>query len=88
MIGRSSRALGHQLATTTHYIQHSPHGPPHALCLGSMVHCILRATLHTRLRARDHHTSSTLDGGKGGAGLSLLHTTFEGPTEYVNARWM
>jgi hypothetical protein len=31
-------------------------------------------------------TSSTLIGGKGGAGpSSLLHTTLEGPTEYVNA---
>jgi hypothetical protein len=47
------------------------------------------ATSHTRLRARDHYTSSTLIGGKDGAGpSSLLHTTLEGPTEYVNARWM
>ena len=38
-----------------------------------------------RLRAPDHHTSRTLIGGKGGAGpSSLLHTTLEGPTEYVN----
>ena len=29
---------------------------------------MLRATSHTRLRARDHFTSSTLIGGKGGAG--------------------
>ena len=28
-------------------------------------------------------TSSTLIGGKGGAGPSSLHTTLEGPTEYV-----
>ena len=48
----------------------------------------LRAPSHTRLNARDHYTSSTLIGGKGGAGPSLLHTTLEGPTEYVNARWM
>ena len=48
----------------------------------------LRATSHTRLRARDHSTSSTFIGGKGGAGPSSLHTTFAGPTEYVNARWM
>ena len=43
-----------------------------------------------RLRARDHYTSSTLIGGKGGAGgpSLLLHTTLEGPTEYVSARWM
>jgi hypothetical protein len=43
---------------------------------------------HTRLRARDHYTSSTLIGGKGRAGPSSLHTTLEGPTEYVNARCM
>ena len=48
----------------------------------------IRATLHTRLRARDHYTLSTLIGGKGGAGPSSLHTTLEGPTEYVNVRWM
>ena len=48
----------------------------------------LKATSHTRLRARDHHTLTTLIGGKGGAGpSSLLHPTLEGP-EYVNARWM
>jgi hypothetical protein len=43
-----------------------------------------------RLRARDHDTPSTLIGGKGGAGpSSLLHTTPEGPTEYVvNAMWI
>ena len=32
----------------------------------------LRATSHTRLRARDHNTSTTLIGGKGGAGPSSL----------------
>ena len=38
--------------------------------------------------SRDQCTSSTLIGGKGGAGPSSpLHTTLEGPTEYVNARW-
>ena len=41
-----------------------------------------------RLRARDRYISSTLIGGKGGAGPSSLHTTLEGPTESVNARWM
>ena len=41
-----------------------------------------------RLRDRDHYISSTLIGGKGGAGPSLLHITLEGPTEYVIARWM
>ena len=53
-------------------------------------HDPLTATSHTRLKARDHYTpsTSTLIGGKGGAGPSLFHTTFEGRTEYVNARWM
>ena len=46
------------------------------------------ATSHTRLRACDHYTSSDLIGGKGGAGPISLHTTLEGPTEYINARWM
>ena len=48
----------------------------------------LRATSHMRLRARHHYTSGTLIGGKGGADPSSLHTMLEGPTEYVNARWM
>jgi hypothetical protein len=49
----------------------------------------LRATSHARLKARDHHyTSSTLIGGKARASPSSLHTTLEGPTKYVNARWM
>ena len=47
-----------------------------------------RATSHTRVRAREHFTSSTLIGGSGGAGPSSLHTTLEGPKEYLNARWM
>jgi hypothetical protein len=41
-----------------------------------------------RLKARDHYTSSTLFGGKGGAGPSSLHTTLEGLTKYVTARWI
>jgi hypothetical protein len=44
----------------------------------------LRATSHMRLRARDHYTTRTLIGGKGGAGPSSLHTTLEGPTEYIS----
>jgi hypothetical protein len=48
--------------------------------------CNMRATSHTRLRARDHYTSSILIGGKGGAGPSSLPTTLEGPTEYVNSK--
>ena len=46
---------------------------------------ILRATSPTRLRARDHYT---LIGGKGIPGPNSLHTTLEGPREYLNARWM
>ena len=38
----------------------------HGLCI--------RVTSHTRLRAHDHYTSSTLIGGKGGAGPGSLHT--------------
>ena len=48
----------------------------------------IRATSDMRLRACDHYTSSTLIGGKRGAGSSSLHTMLEGPTESVNARWM
>ena len=33
-------------------------------------------------------TSNTLIGGKGRASPSSRHTTLEGPTEYVTARWM
>ena len=47
----------------------------------------IRATSHTRLRVRAHYTSSTLVGENGRAGPSSLHSTLEGPTEYVNARW-
>ena len=49
---------------------------------------LFRPTSHTRLTAHDHHTSSTLIGGKGGGSPSSLRTTLEGPTEHVNARWM
>ena len=45
---------------------------------------LLRATSQTRLRAHDPYTSSTLIGGKGGAGPSFLHTTLEGPKEYAS----
>ena len=51
----------------------------------TLVCMTLTATSHMRLRARDQYTSSTLIGGKGGASPSLLPTTLEGPTEYVNA---
>ena len=43
----------------------------------------LRATAHTRLRARYHYTSSTLIGGKGGDGPNSVHTTVEGPMGYM-----
>ena len=39
------------------------------------------------MRARDHYTSSTLIGGKYGAGpSSLLHSTLAGPTEHVKCQ--
>ena len=57
-------------------------------CRGVYACLKVRATSHTRLRAHDYYTSSTLIGGKGGAGPSSLHTTLEGPMEYVNANWM
>jgi hypothetical protein len=37
-----------------------------------------------KLRARDQYTSSTLIGGKGGAGLTSLRTMLEGLTEYIS----
>jgi len=46
----------------------------------------LMATSHTR--ACHCYTSSTLIGGKGGAGPRSLRTTLEGSMEYVNARWL
>ena len=49
---------------------------------------IVRATSHTRLRARDHYNSSTLVDEKGGAGPSSLHTMLKGPTQYVIVKWM
>ena len=48
-----------------------------------LLHTTLRVTSHTRLTTRDHYTSSTLIGRKGGGGPSSLHTTLEGPTQYV-----
>jgi len=48
---------------------------------------IFRTISHTRLKAHDFN-SSTLISGKGEAGPNSLHTTIEGPTKYVNARWM
>jgi hypothetical protein len=55
----------------------------HALSHANMNVVTIRATSHTRLRAHDHYTSSSLIGGEGRAGPSLLRTTLEGPTEYV-----
>ena len=52
----------------------------------------LRGHFTHKLRDRDHYTSSTFVGGKGGPGPSVLHTTLEarleGSTKYVNARCM
>jgi len=53
-----------------------------------IMHVTLRITSHKRLRTCDHYTLVTLIGGKDGAGPSSLHTTLEGPMEYVNARRM
>jgi hypothetical protein len=41
---------------------------------------ILRVTSHMRPRAHVQYTSSTLIGGKGGAGPGSLSSTLEGPT--------
>ena len=46
-----------------------------------MEHCVISTS-------KLAYTSSTLIGGKGGADPSSLHAMLEGPTEYVNARWM
>ena len=62
----------------TPYIQRPYPGP--ALCQSRSI----RATSHTRLRARDRPLQFTLIGGEGRTGSSSL----EGPTEYVTARWM
>ena len=42
-----------------------------------------RATSHTRLSTRTHYTSSTLIGGKGGAGPSSLHSIYAWGTNKV-----
>jgi hypothetical protein len=74
--------------SSIHLVLHAPSSSP-SLPIAKLCLCIcLRATSHMRPRARDHYTSSTLVGGKGRAGASSIHTTLEGPTEYVNARWM
>jgi hypothetical protein len=59
----------------THSLTHKPNN------LFLFLFFAFRATLHTRLRARYLCTSSTLIGGKGGAGPSLLYTMLGGPTE-------
>ena len=65
---------------------HAKHHVHNLWCCKHIHH--IRATSHTILRAHDHYTSSTLIGGKGGAGPSSLYSMCEGPTEYVNVRWM
>ena len=49
---------------------------------------ILQHLQAMNMRAQDHYISSTLIGGKGGAGPSSLHITVEKPTKYVNTRWI
>ena len=68
-----------------HYISYHSHMKYHTTLTTIQS---VRANSHMRLRAHDQYTSSTFIGGKGGAGPSSLHTMLEGPTEYVNARWM
>jgi hypothetical protein len=49
-----------------------------------------RATSHTRLRARDHYTSSTPIGGKKAERVQVHFTQRlrDQRSEYLNARWM
>jgi hypothetical protein len=42
----------------------------------------LKATSHMRLRAREKRLE------KAEPGRDLLHNTLEGPTQYVNVKWM
>ena len=46
----------------------------------------LKVRLKVELVVHFKHALSLVE--KGGAGPSSLHTTLEGPTENVNARWM
>ena len=46
-----------------------------------MLNPIVKAMSHTKMRANDYYTSSTLIGGEAGARPSLLHTTLEGLME-------
>ena len=57
------------------------YSPQNVEVFWSLTPSTIRATSHTRLRACDHDISSTLFGGKGGAGPSSLHTSLRGPTE-------
>ena len=75
--------MGDSLGATHHHIRPKGFDKLRAGSHGSQVR---RVTSHTRLRARDHCTSSSHIGGKRGASPSLLHTMLEGAMEYVNAR--
>ena len=87
-------SIGHRVIdiTNMHFIHIGPLlKRDHSFNLWAFYHsqwANLEAASHMRLGARDYFTSSTLIGGKGRAGPSSLHTTLEGPTECVNARWM
>jgi hypothetical protein len=59
--------------------------PNYLLCHDTRLVGEVRATSHMSPRARDRYTSSTLIGGKVGAGPSSLHTTLGGPIEFANA---
>ena len=65
---------------------HKDDGTPWNPLMLSIYGLQLRATSHTRLRARDHYTSSILIGGKGGASPSSLHTKLEGPTKVCECK--
>ena len=83
------RSIRREIQSATDVITCFGSADSHTFCGSIGGHAELRATSHTRLRARDHCAASTLIGGKGGAGLILFHTsTLEGPIEYVSARGM
>ena len=61
------------------YFRYLNLGIGHPSYLGTL----LRATSHTRLRARDQCNSSILIGGKGGAGSTSLPTAYASGTNGV-----
>ena len=78
----SESVLGPHL-NTSHVGPSRFHG--HGSCLICEA-ALLRATSHTRLRACDHYTSSTLIGGEGGAGPSSLHNYARGTNKVCECK--